>query len=84
MLGVEGGEGFVEFLGKGRGADLGLWGREVVEVFDEPISAGGGEGAVDFFFVVGGIFYSFLVVNRAGVHGGGEFHNRDGEGFVAV
>lgn len=106
MLGVERGEGFVEFFSKSGVAELGLRGREAVEVFDEPVGASGGKGAVDGGFrgesfggeddgfsggfgggfgVFGGDFgKGFLVVNWAGVHDGGKFHDRDGEGFVAV
>lgn len=96
FFGLEEGHGFIEFaaeggfgvvLGRGfeaenRGA-VGLVGADVGEVIEEPSCAGFGKGLINCEFVEREIFESGLVIDGAGVHSLGEFHDGIAKIFVA-
>lgn len=76
---------FVEFLGVGGGAFvLGSGGGEILQVFDEPISASFGKSAIDLIFIGGKIFKSGLIKNRTSVHLRDKLHNRKRKVGVAI
>lgn len=96
FVGLEEGHRFVEFaaesgfcivLGDWFEAEdwgaVGLAGADARKVVDKPSCAGFGEGLINGGLVEREIFESGLVIDRAGVHGLYELHDREAKIFVA-